>query len=533
MILMWLIVALLAGGVLAWLSGRLSATLPRWIGLLALLADLGLAAAVLRRLPGTLAGTGADAWAIQYDQPWIPALSMRFHLAVDGFSLILIFLAILLGFTALIAAWKTIRERSGFFYFCLLWVLAGVLGVFMSLDLFLFYFAWELMLVPMYFIMAVWGDEKGGQAAAVKFFLFTQFSSLLMLLSILALFFIHGRLTGIYTFDYTRLIGTALSPAVGMVIMLGFFIAFAVKLPVILVHTWLPDAYTHTSAPGNVILAGLLSKTGAYGLLRFVLPLFPGSAATFAPFAMGLGAAAILYGAFLAFAQQDLKRLIAYTSLSHMGFVLLGVFAWNQLSLQGVIMIMLAHAVSISALFLLAGVVEERTGTRDLRHLGGLWSTTPRMAGALLLFAMAALGLPGLGNFVGEFLVLIGSYRVNIPITVIATLGLITSVIYAVWIVQRVLHGPNSGRWQLPDLDARETILVAGLAILIVWLGLYPQPVFRATAPAMHAVQQGTVIQAPDTQAPAGGQYLVNTAEQQAMDNAAESAEGDLPGGNS
>lgn len=497
MILMWLIVVLLTGGVLAGLAGRRSAAWPRWIALATLLADLGLASAVLYRLPAALALTAnGDFGLARFDRPWIAPLGIRFHLAVDGFSLVLVLLTILLGFVALFTAWKTVRERTGFFHLNLMWVLAGMLGVFMALDLFLFYFFWELMLVPMYFIIAVWGDEIGRFHAAVKFFIFTQISGLLMLLSILSLYFVHGRQTGTFTFDYTQLLGTPMPPALGMGIMLGFFIAFAVKLPVVGVHTWLPDAYTRSPASGVVVLAGILSKTGAYGLLRFVLPLFPGPAAVFAPYGMGLGVAAILYGAFIAFAQQDLKRLIAYSSLSHMGFVLLGVFAWNQLSLQGVVMVMVSHAVSISALFLLAGAVEARTGTRDLQRLGGLWSKAPRMSGALMLFAMAALGLPGLGNFVGEFLVLIGSYRVSVTFAIIAALGLVTSVIYAIWLVQRVLHGPYTGELRLSDLGVRETALAGIMAMLIVWLGLYPQPLFRTTAGAMSAVQEAGVFRA-------------------------------------
>lgn len=520
MILMWLIIVLLAGGVLAWLAGRRSAVGSRWVALVALLVDLGLAGSVLYRLPAALAlPVNGDIGLASFDRPWIAPLGIRFHLAVDGFSLILVLLTILLGLVALLAAWDTVRERPGFFHLNLLWVLAGTLGVFMALDLFLFYFFWELMLVPMYFIIAVWGDEVGRHQAAVKFFIFTQLSGLLMLLAILALYFVNGRHSGIFTFDYRQLLGTPLAPAAGMTIMLGFFIAFAVKLPVFLVHTWLPDAYTRAPAPGLVILAGIMSKTGAYGLLRFVLPLFPGPAAAFAPYGMSLGLAAILYGAIMAFAQRDLKRLIAYSSLSHMGFVMLGVFAWNQLALQGVVMVILSHAVSISALFLLAGAVEARTGVRDLGRLGGLWSTIPRTSGALLLFCMAALGLPGLGNFVGEFLVLIGSYRVSVPIAAIAALGLVTSVIYAIWIVQRVVHGPKAEERHLTDLGVRETALAGILAVTIIWLGVYPQPVFKVTAAAMQVVQEGA-----DLRSAAGKTNGASAAHAGTMSHAVEAA---------
>ena len=318
----------------------------------------------------------------------------------------LILLTLGLGVMSVIASWSEITERVGFFHFNLMLTLAGVIGVFLALDLFLFFFFWELMLVPMYFLIAVWGHERRIYAA-IKFFLFTQGSGLLMFAAIVALALINYRQTGTLTFDYFALAKTQLGSTTQMWLMLGFFIAFAVKLPVVPFHTWLADAHTEAPTAGSVILAGLLLKTGAYGLLRFAVPLFPAASATFAPVAMTLGVIGILYGAMLAFAQDDMKRLVAYTSISHLGFVLLGIYAGNALALQGAIVQMLAHGLSTGALFILVGALQERLHTRDMRQLGGLWSTAPRIGAIGLFFAIASLGLPGLGNFVGEFLVLL------------------------------------------------------------------------------------------------------------------------------
>jgi NADH-quinone oxidoreductase subunit M len=386
-------------------------------------------------------------------------------------------------------SWTEIRERIGFFHFNLLWSLSGVLGVFLALDLFLFFFFWEMMLVPMYFLISIWGHENRIYAA-IKFFIFTQASSLLMLIAILALVFIHQQSTGVYTFDYFDLLGTSVDPDTAFWIMLGFFIAFAVKLPIVPFHTWLPDAHTEAPTAGSVILAGVLLKTGAYGLIRFVVPLFPEAALAFTPTAMGLGVIGILYGAILAFAQSDMKRLIAYTSVSHLGFVLLGVFAWNAWALQGVVMQMLAHGISTGALFILAGALQERLHTREMGRMGGLWMSAPRFGAVMLFFAIASLGLPGLGNFVGEFLVLLGSYRIDVTLTALAALGLVGAVIYALILIQKTFQGEPHRDLTLTDLTLRDMSIMATLIIAIVWLGLYPQPVLNTAEPALASLRQ-------------------------------------------
>jgi NADH-quinone oxidoreductase subunit M len=490
MILIWLLIILLIGGLAAGYAERWHSIWPRLIALLALGIDLLLIVIlwISHSSPFDISGQGA--WLIQLNWHWIPRFGIHFHLALDGLSLLLVFLTCFLGLMAVAASWTEIAHRVGFFHFHLLWTLAGVLGVFMALDLFLFFFFWEVMLVPMYFLIAIWGHQHR-LPAAFKFFLFTQGSGLLLLLAILALALIQFHNTGVLSFDYFDLLGAALAPTTAFWIMLGFFIAFTVKLPAVPFHSWLPDAHTEASTGGSIILAGILLKTGAYGLLRFVVPLFPAAAFDFTPVAMLLGVIGILYGAMLAFAQFDLKRLIAYSSISHMGFVLLGIFAWNSLALQGAIMQILAHGISTPALFMVAGALQDRINTRDMRRMGGLWSTIPRLAAIGLFFAIASLGLPGLGNFVGEFLILLGAYQVHIPFTVVAALGLIMAVLYALIMIQKVFHGEIEGRWLLlSDFSTHDMIAMAAMIVILVWLGLYPQPIFDIVHPALEGLQQ-------------------------------------------
>ena len=489
MILAWLIIIPLIGGLAAWFLDRNNSAAARWTSLASLVAD-GFLLLSLWSASSTPFALERGAWLVEHNRPWIPQLGINIHLGTDGVSLLLMTLTVFLGIASIICSWTEIRERVGFFHLNLLLILEGILCVFTALDLFLFYFFWELMLVPMFFIINIWGHENRVYAS-LKFFIFTQAGGLFMLLSILGLYFVHGRITGIYTFDYTLLLGTSLSPTAAMWLMLGFLIAFVVKLPAVPFHPWLPDAHTEAPTAGSVILAGLLLKTGAYGLVRFVLPLFPGAAASFAPTAMVIGVTGIIYGAVCAFGQTDLKRLVAYTSVSHMGFVLLGIFAGNLPALTGAVIQMLAHGVSTGALFIIVGMIQERIHTRELDRMGGFWAVVPRLSGVGLVFALASLGMPGFGNFVAEFLVLLGSYRVNAAITILAATGLVLSAIYSLWIVQRAFHGAvKKGMW-IPDLSIRETGMMAVLIIVIFWIGLHPQPCLNACGPAVGGILNG------------------------------------------
>ena len=488
MILVWLIVILLVAGVLAGLTGRVSTLWPRVISLIAVSIDFAISLVLWSQNSIYVKLFPQSDWFKQVDWAWVPQYGIHFHLAMDGLSLLMIVLTFLLGIMSVLVSWKEIQEGVGFFHFNLMWILAGILGVFLAVDLFLFYFMWELMLVPMFFLIAIWGHERRIYAA-VKFFIFTQVSGLLMLIAILALYFIHHITTGIYSFEYHDLLGTALTPHMAMLLMLGFFVAFAVKLPMFPFHPWLPDAHTEAPTAGSVILAGLLLKTGAYGMLRFVVPLFPGAAHEFAPVAMVLGVIGIIYGAVLAFGQTDLKRLVAYTSVSHLGFALVGIFAWNELALEGVLIVMIAHGISTGALFMLVGGLQERTHTREMDRLRGLWATVPVMSGVVMFFAMASIGLPGLGDFVGEFLTLLGAYRISLGVTIAAVIGILISTLYSLKVIQRAFHGPNTHEWSLPDLGKRELLMMVPMMLILLWIGLYPQPLFRTFKPAMQKLQ--------------------------------------------
>ena len=486
MILFWMIAILFAGGLLAWYAERWSTLWSRKISLVALILD-SLLVLILFSKSGSITLSASHAsisWTEQFVVDWIPRFGISFHLALDGLSLLLIALTVFLGFMAISCSWTEIKQRVGFFHFNLLLTLAGVLGVFLAMDLFLFFVFWEVMIIPMYFLISIWGHENR-HYAAVKFFIFTQVSSLLMLLSILGLVFFNFQLTGAYNFDYFDLLNLPLDADTSYWLMLGFFIAFVVKLPIVPFHTWLPDAHTQAPTAGSVILAGILLKTGAYGLLRFVVPLFPEAALEFTPAAMTLGVISILYGGKLAFAQSDIKRLIAYTSISHMGFILLGVFAWNVWALQGAVMTMLAHGISSAALFMIAGALQERIHTRDMQRMGGLWDDVPRLSAIALFFSIAALGMPGLGNFIGEFLVLLGAFQMHWLLTAIAALGLIIAPIYSLIVIQKAFHGAHKEKHQLWDFGAREMTTMGLMVIVMVWLGLYPQAMMNVASPTL------------------------------------------------
>jgi NADH-quinone oxidoreductase subunit M len=502
-IMPWIIIIFFIGGLIAWASQRLGPLWPRWISMTILVGHMGLLVALWIQHYTQVELPSGPPWLILYQQPWIPQLGISFYLGMDGISLLLIVLSNLLAIFAVAASWNVIRERIGFFHFNLLWILAAIAGIFLALDLFLFYFFWEILLVPLYFLIAIWGYEERRTYAAIKFFIFTQASGLLMLLAILGLYFVHGHNTGVYTFNYQELLGTTMAEPVARWLMLGFFIAFAVKLPVVPLHTWLPDAHAEAPTAGSVDLAGLVLKIGAYGMLRFVIPLFPQAAFDFAPVAMALGVVGIIYGAIVAFGQTDLKRLVAYTSISHMGFVILGIFAWHYLALQGALLIMIVHGISTGGLFILVGDLYERVHTRDMNRMGGLWSSMSHMGGVGMFLAMASLGLPGLGNFVGEFLVLLGVYRVNIPLAVLATLGFIVSTVYSLWMIQRAFHGPikepDKEGWNLYRMTAREGAIMGLIVAIIVYLGLFPQ---GELGTARRALEDLELLAPPVPQAP-------------------------------
>lgn len=483
----WLILIPLLAGVLSWLSGRVHAHAPRWIALAGM-------AAVALLLCGQWPATAPSGWWAEFQAPWVPGWGISFHLALDGLSALMVLLAALLGAIAVLASWQEVQRSVGLFHLHLSLLLAGVIGVFLAIDLFLFFICWEIMLLPMYFLVSLWGHDapegRGRAHAAIKFFIYGQVSGLLMLLAIVGLAFFNFQTTHTVSFDYAVLLNAPLSPTAAFFLMLGFFIAFVVKLPAVPFHGWLPDAHMHAPTGASVDITGLLLKTSAYGILRFCLPLFPDASRDFAEIAMLLGVVSVIYGGVLAFGQTHLKRLVAYTSISHMGFILIGIYAFNLLALQGVVVMMVAGALSTAGLFVLCGQLYERTGTFDTRAMGGYWSRLPLLPPVLLFFAAATLGLPGLGNFVGEFLVLLGAFKVAPEITAVSTLGMVLAAVFALALVHRTLFGPASSEAPLAGLGAREQFTLLLMAAGLLLIGLYPQPLLDTAAGTLGQITQ-------------------------------------------
>lgn len=516
----WTLPALIAipfiAGLLCWLVERFNKRLPRWIALIGMMLTFVLS--LVLWYYGDFSGMSEQVispqssvpWVAEFDVPWIPAIGISFHLAMDGMSLLMIALTGLLGVAAVACSWNEIQRRVGFFHLNLLWSLGGVIGVFLAIDLFLFFFFWEMMLVPIYFLIAIWGhDVVGGKSkeyAATKFFIYTQASGLIMLIGILLLVLFNSAQTGVVSFNYNDLLGTSLG-GWEYPIMLCFFIGFAVKLPIIPFHGWLPDAHAQAPTAGSVDLAGVLIKTAAYGLIRFVLPLFPEASQQFAPIAMTLGSIGIFYGAWLAFMQTDMKRLLAYTSISHMGFVVLAIYAGTLLSLQGLMIQMLAHGLSSAALFIMAGQLYERLHTRDITLMGGMWGQFRYYAPLLMFFCAALLGIPGTGNFIGEFMILLGTFAQYPVYVVIATFSLVLAGLYSLLLIYRALFGANNTKElalhetishglpkrPLKDLGKREISLLLTLAAGLVWLGLYPQPILDTSSQAMQWINNAYI----------------------------------------
>lgn len=477
-------------GFLCWLAEKVSDALPRWIALLGMLVTLGLTVSLYQSQQYQYELAQTPTWAAQFKLEWITNLGISFHLATDGLSLLMVGLTALLGVLAVGCSWGEITRRVGFFHLNLLWSLGAVIGVFLAIDMFLFFLFWEIMLVPIYFLIALWGHKGStgltNSAAATKFFIYTQVAGLVMLVGILALVIIGASFTGVISFDYQHLMSVANHidnnyPKFAYGIMLCLFIGFAVKLPVFPLHGWLPDAHAQAPTAGSVDLAGILIKTAAYGLLRFVIPFFPAASAQFADTAIILGLIGVFYGAWCAYQQTDIKRLLAYTSISHMGFVLLAIYAGNILTYQGLMVMMLAHGLASAALFIICGQLYERLGTRDMTLMGGAWGQFRYFPFFIIFFSAALMGVPGLGNFVGEFLILMGAYAKYPVFTIIASISLVFAGLYTLIMIHRTMFGtPNPEQEAtrmnpLKDLNVREIIILLICAVGLVWLGIAPQ----------------------------------------------------------
>ena len=420
---------------------------------------------------------------------WIETIGVRYEFGIDGIALLLVLLTTLLGVFAFLSSWSSIQTREKEYYVFLLILQTGMLGVFMALDFFLFYVFWEVMLVPMYFLIGIWGGPRK-LYAAIKFFLYTLLGSVLMLLGILALYFYNS--TGLFgwgglgnerSFDILQFhaIASQIPPDLQFWIFLAFFVGFAIKVPMFPFHTWLPDAHVEAPTAGSVILAGVLLKMGTYGFVRFSLPILPDATRQLLPWMVGLSLIGILYGALVAMAQKDMKKLVAYSSVSHLGFVMLGLFALNPAGIAGGVLQMVNHGLSTGALFLLVGIIYERRHTRMIAEYGGLSAEMPVYAAIFLIITMASIGLPTLNGFVGEFTILIGAFQRSWWWAALAVIGIVLGAAYMLWMYQRVFFGPlsNPENKGLPDLDRRELGYLVPIVLLCFWIGLYPKPFFE------------------------------------------------------
>jgi NADH-quinone oxidoreductase subunit M len=421
--------------------------------------------------------------------PWIPSIGAEYFLGVDGFSVLLVLLATMIGSIAVLSSWTAITERVKEYYIFILVLQTGMIGAFITLDFLLFFLFWEVMLVPMYFLIGIWGSDRR-LYSAIKFFLYTLVGSVVMLLGILALYFYNQSLTGLYTFDVTRFQQLSVPYNLQWWVFLAFFLGFAIKVPMFPFHTWLPDAHTDAPTAGSVILAAVLLKMGTYGFVRFSLPILPDATRAFVPMMVTLSIIGIVYGALVAMAQQDWKRLVAYSSVSHMAMAMLGMFALNPAGITGSIVQQLNHGISTGALFLIVGIVYERRHTRMISEYGGLSKVMPVYAAVFLVMTMSSIGLPALNGFIGELLILQGVFVASKLWAAFAASGVVLGAAYMLWLYQRTMFGKvdNPKNEKLLDLNVREFATFAPLLILAVWIGLYPSPFLRRLETSVNRV---------------------------------------------
>jgi NADH-quinone oxidoreductase subunit M len=476
----------LVGGVLALVLGKGRDTLVK---------QLGLAVSVATFVASLSLWTGFDQSQAGFQfverYSWLPDFGISYHVGIDGITLWLVILTTFLTPIALLCSWESIEQRVREFCFFMLLLEAAMIGVFISLDLFLFYVFWDAMLIPMYFLIGIWGYEQR-LYAAIKFMLYTMAGSVLMLLAIIWIAYYHRTVHGVVSFDLIDLYALDIPATTQFWLFLAFTVAFAIKVPLFPFHTWLPDAHVQAPTAGSVILAGVLLKMGTYGLLRFSFPLFPEAAMQFAPYIAILAVIGIVYGALVAMVQPDMKKLVAYSSVSHLGFVVLGLCAMNVNGVQGAVYQMLAHGVSTGGLFLMVGMLSERRHTKLIAEYGGLKAVTPKLVAMFLLITLASIALPGMNGFVGEFLILIGSFRTFPGFTAVAASGVILSAVYMLWMFQRVNFGPvtNPKNKGLRDLSPREWAVIVPIVAMCIGMGVAPGFFLKPMEPAVTRVVQ-------------------------------------------
>jgi NADH-quinone oxidoreductase subunit M len=484
LLLTYLLLTPIIGGILVLFSKPGRAIQIRWFGF-----GVSLVAFVISLIVYAKFESNSAQFQFVHKVLWIKSLNISYHIGIDGISLLLVLLTTFLTPLTLLSSWKAIEKNLRMFTFSILFLEAGMIGVFISLDLFLFYIFWEAMLIPMYFIIGIWGGERRIYAS-IKFFLFTMVGSLLMLVAIIWLAVYAKSTLGYFTTDLPDLykIGNTIPHQIQMWMFGAFFLSFAIKVPLFPLHTWLPDAHVEAPTAGSILLAGVLLKMGTYGLIRFCLPLFPQSAVLYAPFISVLAVIGIIYGALVAMVQTDMKKLVAYTSVSHLGFIVLGIFAMTVESMQGAVIQMINHGLSTGALFFLVGILYERTHRREIAFYGGIAKLVPLYSTVLMIVMLSSISVPGLNGFVGEFLILLGAFKSSVLnswlFTIFAATGVIFSAVYLLWMYQRVVFGKVTNeelQYKLTDMNIREIIITIPFIIFIVWIGIYPNTFLKLT----------------------------------------------------
>lgn len=494
MLLSLLIIIPFFSSFLSFFSYKLNKNIPRWIALTGILFTLLVIIQIfLEKNYYFVPVLHYPNWDYQFKIPWIPQFGIEFNIAIDGFSIIMLIFSSFLSIIAIISSWNEIKQNEGFFYFNFMLVLTSIIGVFIAVDLFLFFFFWEIMLIPMYFLISLWSNEiqkEKRYSVANKFFIYGQISGLILLSSILLLVFNYYQDTNILTFNYNLLLDHSINKYIEYVIMLGFFLAFSIKMPIVPFHGWLPDIHTKSSYCGTVEIICVLLKTAPYALLRYNLVLFPYSTEKFAPIAMYLGIISIFYGAWLAFSQTNIKKLIAYSSISHMGLILIGIYSNNEIALQGVVIQMLSNSISTAALCIISGQLYKRLKTQDVRQMGGLWSYIYWIPGFSLFFALANLGVPGTGNFIGEFLILSGMFQTFPFVSVFATIGIVFSSIYSLNFIQKIFYGSSKKKFPIFFVNKQELWIIIVLIFMLIFLGLNPQRIINTSYNSIHNIQK-------------------------------------------
>jgi NADH-quinone oxidoreductase subunit M len=481
-LLSWIVFLPLMGALVCLFINRSRYNALKWTALIFTIADFILTLVLFVKFDGNNIGMQFRDGPL----PWIKSMGVTFSLGVDGISILLVMLTPFLTAIAIASAWNAIHDKVKGFIISMLLLETGMLGVFCATDIFLFYLFWEAMLFPMYFLIGVWGGPRRIYAA-VKFVLFTMFGSLLMLIGVIKLYLMTSPDPGGRTTDLMAILNLHVPPGLQFWLFLVFALAFAIKVPLFPFHTWLPDAHVEAPTAGSIILAGVLLKMGTYGFLRFCIPLFPYATAQYVPIISVLALIGITYGALVAMVQKDIKSLVAYSSVAHLGFVMLGMFALTSQAVSGSILQMVNHGLSTGALFLLVGMIYERRHTRLISDFGGLAHVMPIFAAIFLIVTLASIGLPGTNGFVGEFLILLGTFKTNVTYAVIGTSGIVLAAVYMLWMVQRVFYGTvdNEDNRKLTDIDLREKLLAIPLVIMIFWIGIYPQTFLSKIEPSV------------------------------------------------